>query len=134
MATETIFTKIITGQIPCHKIYEDEYTFAFLDIHPQQPGHTLVVPKQPVEFLWDLPPALYQAVMATSQRIALHLRETLTVPYVAARVIGVDVPHTHVHLIPFHSSADLTVAHSSPSDETLATLAKQLVLPVQYPA
>lgn len=97
----TLFTKIINGEIPSHKIYEDDKTFAFLDISPISRGHTLVVPKNPVEFLWDLPSEDYAAVMETAQKLALHLRKTLGVPYVGQQVVGVDVPHAHVHLVPF---------------------------------
>lgn len=97
----TLFTKIINGEIPSHKIYEDDKTFAFLDISPISRGHTLVVPKNPVEFLWDLPSEDYVAVMETAQKLALHLRKTLGVPYVGQQVMGVDVPHAHVHLVPF---------------------------------
>lgn len=97
----TLFTKIINGEIPSHKIYEDDKTFAFLDISPISRGHTLVVPKNPVEFLWDLPSEDYVAVMETAQKLALHLRKTLGVPYVGQQVVGVDVPHAHVHLVPF---------------------------------
>ena len=98
---ESIFTKIINGDIPSHKIYEDEHTYAFLDIHPIASGHTLVVPKQQVEFVWDLDTAAYQALQASVQKIARHLRTTLNVPYVGEQIIGVDVPHAHIHLIPF---------------------------------
>lgn len=100
---ESLFTRIINGDIPSHKIYEDDKTFVFLDIHPVTEGHVLVVPKQQVEFLWDLDDETYQAVMATCKKIALHQRKTLGVPYVGEKVIGVDVPHAHVHLIPFTS-------------------------------
>ena len=93
---ESIFTKIINGEIPCHKIYEDNDTFAFLDIHPIVRGHTLIVPKKQVEFLWDLDDATYQAVMATAKKLALHFREVLDVPYVGEKVIGVrDVHDAH---------------------------------------
>lgn len=98
---DSLFTKIIKGEIPSHKVYEDDATYAFLDIHPVTPGHTLVIPKNQVEFLWDLPDQDYQRLMASAKKIAEHLRETLGVPYVGLQVIGVDVPHAHVHLIPF---------------------------------
>lgn len=102
--SETLFTKIINGEIPSYKVYEDELTYAFLDINPVAPGHTLVIPKNPVEFMWDLDETDYQAVMATTQKVALHLRSTLDAPYVGQQVVGVDVPHAHVHLIPFHTA------------------------------
>ena len=98
---DSLFTKIIKGEIPSHKIYEDDASYAFLDIHPVTPGHTLVIPKNQVEFLWDLPDDDYQQLMASVKKVAEHLRETLKVPYVGVQVIGVDVPHAHVHLIPF---------------------------------
>ncbi|MBI3889472.1 HIT domain-containing protein [Candidatus Saccharibacteria bacterium] len=126
---DSIFTKIINGEIPSHKIYEDEHTIAFLDIHPIQPGHTLVVPKRQVEFVWDLDDETYQALQTTVKLIALHLRETLGVPYVGEQVIGVDVPHAHVHLVPFtevgeyRKHPDMT---SDPDHELLAEIAKKL--------
>lgn len=126
---DSIFTKIINGDIPSHKIYEDDYTFVFLDIHPIQPGHALVVPKKQVEFVWDLEDTDYQALQKTVKLIALHLRDTLGVPYVGEQVIGVDVPHAHVHLIPFTEVAefrqypDMT---AEPDHELLAQIAKKL--------
>lgn len=104
---ETIFTKIINGEIPCHKIYEDDKTLAFLDIHPVQPGHTLVIPKRQVEFVWDLPSEDYQAVMATVQKVAKRLRAIMERPYVGEMVVGTDVPHAHVHLVPFDTADQL---------------------------
>lgn len=128
---ESIFSKIIKGEIPCHKIYEDDQTFAFLDIHPVTTGHTLVIPKKQVEFLWDLDDETYQAVMATSKMMARRLREVLAVPYVGVQVVGVDVPHTHVHLIPFiraaeyHQRADMA---AEPDHAAMAALAEKLAL------
>lgn len=113
---DTIFTKIIKGEVPSYKIYEDEKTFAFLDIHPLSEGHVLVVPKQQVEFIWDLEPVDYQALMDTVQKIGKHLRDKLDAPYVGVEVIGVDVPHAHVHVVPFTTTKDLH-RQSSPSDE-----------------
>lgn len=98
---DSIFTKIIRGEIPSHKIYEDEHVYAFLDIRPIAPGHTLVVPKRQVEFVWDLDDDTYQHLQRAVKKIALHLREVLQVPYVGEQIIGVDVPHAHIHLIPF---------------------------------
>lgn len=128
---ESIFTKIISGDIPSHKIYEDAHTYAFLDIHPITPGHTLVVPKRQVEFVWDLDDETYRALMATAKKLALHLRTTLGVPYVGEQVIGVDVPHAHVHLIPFteigeyRQFPDMT---AEPDHELLAQIAQKLAL------
>jgi histidine triad (HIT) family protein len=126
---DSIFTKIINGEIPSHKIYEDDAVFAFLDIHPINAGHTLVVPKKQVEFLWDLDDETYQGVMVAAKKIARHMRETLGVEYVGVQVIGVDVPHAHVHLIPFN---DVSEYHNVPDNSAdpnhgaLGAVAKKL--------
>jgi len=125
----TIFTKIIKGEIPCHKVYEDEKTLAFLDIHPIQPGHVLVISKKQVEFVWDLETEDYAAVMATTQKVAQRLREVLGVPYVGTQIIGADVPHAHVHIIPFNTTEefrnhpDMSV---EPDHASLEVMAKKL--------
>jgi histidine triad (HIT) family protein len=125
----SIFTKIIKGEIPSHKVYEDDKTLAFLDIHPLQPGHTLVIPKTEVEFVWDLSDADYQAVMASVKKVALRLREVLGKKYVSERIVGVDVPHAHVQLIPFNDVGELKVEQdmtSEPDHSALAKLAEKL--------
>lgn len=127
----SIFTKIIQGEVPSYKLYEDEATFAFLDIHPTAPGHTLVVPKKQIEFLWDLDEETYQAVQRTAKVLALHIRKILAVPYVGVQVVGVDVPHAHIHLIPF-AQADQFHARpredATPNHEALAQMAERLKL------
>lgn len=95
----SIFTKIIQGEVPCYKIYEDEKTLAFLDINPEAPGHTLVVPKVEIDRIYDLPEEDYRAVMATVRKLARHY-EDVTGKRTILKVIGVDVPHAHVHVIP----------------------------------
>jgi histidine triad (HIT) family protein len=126
---DSVFTQIVKGQIPCHKLYEDDLTLAFLDIHPIAPGHTLVIPKKQVEYVWDLPDADYQAVMATSKKVALRLRDVLGTARVGVQVVGVDVPHAHVQLIPFdkaeefHRVADMS---TEPDHPALAVLAAKL--------
>lgn len=125
----SIFTRIIRGEIPCHKIYEDEHTFAFLDIHPVQPGHTLVIPKNQVGFVWDLDDETYQALMSTTKKIAKHLRETLHVPYVGEKIVGVDVPHAHIHLIPFTTIDEFNHpqdTQANPDHDALAKIASGL--------
>lgn len=126
---ESIFTKIIKGEIPSHKVYEDDKTLAFLDIHPVQPGHTLVISKNQVEFVWDLSPEDYQALMNTVQKVAKRLREVLSVPYIGTQIIGVDVPHAHVHLVPFSTTDEfrrIPDATADPDHDTLAAMAKKL--------
>ena len=99
----TIFTKIINGEIPSYKIYEDDKTFAFLDIHPESKGHTLVVPKKEVDKLYDLEDEDYHALMATVKKLASHM-EKVTGRRTLMKVIGTDVPHAHVHLMPYDES------------------------------
>lgn len=126
---DSIFTKIIKGGIPCHKVYEDDMTLAFLDIHPLTKGHTLVIPKKQIEFVWDLPDEYYLAVMMTSRKVALRLRAVLGSKYVSERVEGIDVPHAHVQLFPFNNATDLAKQQdmtSEPDHEALAVLAKKL--------
>ena len=126
---DSIFTKIVNGEIPCHKIYEDERTLAFLDIHPLRPGHTLVIPKQQIEYVWDLPDELYQAVMMTTKKVALRLRDVLPEKYIHERIVGIDVPHAHVQLIPFNHSIELTKQQdmtSEPDHQALSVIAQNL--------
>jgi len=125
----SIFTKIIRGEIPSHKVYEDEKTYAFLDIHPVQPGHVLVIPKKQVEFLWDLEDEDYQALMATVKKVGRRLREVMGKPYVGVKVVGVDVPHTHVHVLPFSTVAEyqrMADMSAEPDHAELAEIAKKL--------
>lgn len=126
---DSIFTKIINGDIPSHKVYEDDLTYAFLDISPITPGHTLVVPKKQVEFLWDLDETTYQAVMATAKKIAAHMKQQLRVEYVGVQVVGVDVPHAHVHLIPFNDVSDyhnIPDPSAEPNHGALGAIARKL--------
>ena len=94
----SIFSKIIAGEIPCYKIYEDEKTLAFLDIHPETPGHTLVIPKVEVDKLYDLEMEDYLAVMKTVKMLASRMEKILG-KRTLMKVIGTDVPHAHVHLV-----------------------------------
>lgn len=126
---DSIFTKIIKGEIPCHKIYEDELTFAFMDINPVQPGHVLVITKAQVEFVWDLEDSDYQALMATTKSIARRMREVLPQKYVHERIVGTDVPHSHIHLIPFDSTKEIAREpgpNPEPDNEALAKMAARL--------
>lgn len=96
----SIFTKIINGGIPCYKIYEDDKTIAFLDIHPETPGHTLVIPKNEVDKIYDLSEEDYQALMATVKKLSAHMEKVLG-KRTLWKVVGTDVPHAHVHLEPY---------------------------------
>jgi histidine triad (HIT) family protein len=120
---DSIFTKIINGDIPSYKVYEDEKVLAFLDIHPVQPGHTLVIPKKQIEFVWDLPDEDYRAVMDAAKKVALRLREVLGVRYVGERIVGVDVPHAHVQIIPFNTVDEYKKPQDMTAEPDFAALA-----------
>lgn len=128
---ESIFTQIINGEIPCHKIYEDDHVLAFLDIHPITPGHMLVIPKQQVEFIWDLDDELYAHLMKVVKQLGTHARMALKTEYVGVQVVGVDVPHAHVHVIPFNDISDyhnIPDMSADPNHGALGAVAKKLTL------
>lgn len=103
----SIFTKIIQGEIPSYKVAENDDFFAFLDINPNAKGHTLVVPKKEVNKLFDLDEPTYNELMAFSRKVALALRKALPCERIGMSVIGLEVPHVHVHLIPLNTMADI---------------------------
>jgi len=126
----SIFTRIIRGEIPAHKIYEDERTLAFLDIHPARPGHTLVVPKAQVDRLEDLEDADYMALMDTVRKVMKRVVEVYGPDYRAClKLEGFDVPHAHVHIVPCRNAADFWTRQSmddEPDPEALAAEADKL--------
>ena len=104
----SIFTKIINNEIPCYKVAETENCFAFLDINPNAEGHTLCIPKQEVDNLFDLDTKLYNELMMFSKKVAKALKKAIPCERVAMSVIGLEVPHAHVHLIPINKMKDVT--------------------------
>lgn len=129
---ETLFTKIIKGEIPSHKIYEDDKVYAFLDIHPIQPGHTLVIPKNPVSEFQDLSDEEYEALFKAVKKIAVKIKEISGKQRVCSRIEGFDVPHTHIHLYPCNVAKDFYGARDreqqEPDHEALANMAQKLKL------
>ena len=107
----SIFTKIINGEIPCYKIAENYDFFAFLDINPNAKGHTLVVPKKEVNKLFDLDEKTYLGLMNFSRKVALAIEKSVSCKRVGMTVIGLEVPHVHVHLIPLNSMNDIDFKH-----------------------
>jgi histidine triad (HIT) family protein len=103
----SIFTKIINGEIPCHKIAETEDYFAFLDVFPCALGHTLVVPKKEIDYLFDMSDELYLGLMAFAKSIEPAIKKAVPCKRVGVAVIGLEVPHAHVHLIPMNSLNDM---------------------------
>jgi histidine triad (HIT) family protein len=129
---DSIFTKIIRGEIPSHKIYEDAKTFAFLDIHPVQPGQVLVVPKKQVGFVWDMKSDDYQALMATVQKVGRQLRDVFGRERVGVMIEGLEVAdHAHVKVFPFDTEQEYRAVpdvNAEPDHTALAAMAEKLRL------
>jgi histidine triad (HIT) family protein len=104
----SIFTKIINKEIPCYKIAEDNHYLAFLDVNPNAKGHTLCVPKQEIDKIFDIEDSLYLGLMQFSKKIAVALEKTIHCKRVGMAVIGLEVPHAHVHLIPLNEMGEMT--------------------------
>lgn len=123
----SIFTKIINGEIPCHKIAETEDYFAFLDVFPCAPGHTLVIPKKEVNYIFDLSNELYSGLMAFAKSIEPAIRMSVFCKRVGIAVIGLEVPHAHIHLIPMNSMNDMNFnSKIKMSQEELAEIAAKI--------
>ncbi len=103
----SIFTKIVNGEIPCYKIAEDENFLAFLDVNPNAKGHTLCIPKQEINKIFDIEDDLYIGLMKFSKKIAIALEKTVPCKRIGMAVIGLEVPHAHVHLIPLNEMDEM---------------------------
>lgn len=122
----SIFSKIIAGEIPCYKVGEDEKNFAFLDINPMAPGHVLVVPKKEVDYLFDLDDEDYVALELFARRVARAQKEALPCKRIAEAVLGMEVPHAHIHLVPINSESDMNFRNkiSLPGEEMASIAAR----------
>ena len=125
----SVFTKIVSGEIPCYKIAEDENFLAFLDVNPNAKGHTLCIPKQEINKIFDMEEDLYMNLMAFSRKVAKALEKTIDCKRVGVAVIGLEVPHVHVHLIPLHDMDDMRFQRKvSLSSEEFENIAKEISL------
>jgi histidine triad (HIT) family protein len=124
----TIFSKIIAGEIPCHKIDEDQNFLAFLDISPVAEGHTLVIPKKEVSYLFDLDEETYLGLMLFAKRLAPAIAKAIPCLRVGVTVIGLEVPHTHIHLVPLNHMNDINFSKPKllMKPEQLATTAERI--------
>ena len=113
----SIFTKIIRGELPCYKIDETDDCFAFLDINPNSKGHTLCVLKKEIDYIFDLSSEDYQKLMNFSRKIAIALKKSVNCKRIALSVVGLEVPHVHVHLIPLESMSDMNFGRSIKLDD-----------------
>lgn len=124
----SIFTRIIRGEIPCFKIAENDSCFAFLDVRPLAKGHVLVVPKKEVDYIFDLETQDYNELMHFASRIALAIKKEVPCIKVGMAVIGLEVPHAHVHLVPLNQISDLNFSNERVkiSDDEMAATAKAI--------
>lgn len=112
----SVFAKIVAGEIPCYRIYEDDRVMAFLDIHPETKGHTLVIPKVEIDRIYDLEDVDYNALMAAAKKIARHMEDVLGARIVW-KVVGTDVPHAHIHLMPIDETWEYGRTMELPAEE-----------------
>lgn len=123
----TIFSRIVTGDIPAHKIAETDDFLAFLDVMPTTMGHTLVIPKKEVDYIFALDDDLYMGLMAFAKQIAPAIEKAIPCKRIGVAIIGLEVPHAHIHLIPLNSMANMDFSHKiSPSQEELAETAAKI--------
>ena len=124
----TIFSRIIAGEIPCYKVAEDDRFFAFLDINPLAKGHTLVVPKQEVDYIFDLSDADLAAMHVFAKKVALAIGQAFPCKKVGMAVLGLEVPHAHIHLVPMQSEKDMLFSNPKLklTDEEFQTVAQAI--------
>lgn len=122
----SIFSKIIAGEIPCYKVAENDKFFAFLDINPVNWGHTLVVPKQEIDYIFDIDDADLAEMMLFAKKVSKALKETLPCRKIGVAVIGLEVPHAHIHLVPLKNEGDMDFSNkiSNPDPEKMKQIAK----------
>ena len=124
----TIFTKIVNGEIPSHKIAEDENCFAFLDINPLVDGHVLVIPKKEVDYLFDLDPDTYNQLWIFAKKIAAAIEKAVPCKRIGVAVIGIEVPHAHIHLVPLNTMNDINFSKPKlhPTQQQLSDVAERI--------
>ncbi len=123
----TLFTKIVKGEVPAYKVAENSQFLAFLDIRPNARGHVLCIPKKEVDKIWDLEEEMYQELMRFARSVAIALEKTVPCKRVGVAVVGLEVPHTHVHLIPLNSMKDMDFSNNvEMSEEEFKKLAEEI--------
>ena len=128
----SIFSKIVAGEIPCYRVAEDDKHLAFLDVNPNAEGHTLCIPKNEVDRLFDLSEEDYAALLLFSRKVALALKKTVPCKRIGMTVIGLEVPHAHVHLIPLNTMEDATFGKKVQIDpQALQALAEKIAANTQ---
>ena len=123
----SIFSRIVAGEIPCYKVAEDEKYFAFLDISPVAKGHTLVIPKHEVDYIFDLDDEEYAGLTAFAKKVAAAMKKVMPCKRIGVAVLGLEVPHTHIHLVPINTASDMNFFKeklSLPAEEMAEIAAK----------
>jgi histidine triad (HIT) family protein len=125
----SIFSRIVSGEIPCYKIAEDDRYFAFLDINPLATGHTLVIPKTEVDYIFNLDDDTYSGLLLFAKKIALAVEKSIPCKRIGVAVIGLEVPHAHIHLIPLNSMKDInfSLPKMNPAKEELKEVAEKII-------
>lgn len=129
----SIFSRIVAGEIPCYKVAENDRYFAFLDINPVAKGHTLVIPKHEVDYIFDLDDEEYAGLMQFAKKVAAAMRATIECKRIGVAVLGLEVPHTHVHLVPISKENDMNFFKeklSLPAEE-MAEIARKIAAAVE---
>lgn len=128
----TLFTRIINGEIPCYKVAESEHCFAFLDINPKAKGHTLVIPKKEIDYLFDMSETELAELMAFAKRVAKAIQKAFPCPKVGMAVLGLEVPHAHIHLLPLANEAAFYNQQSLHLTETeFQSIAKEIAMYIE---
>ena len=124
----TIFSKIVAGEIPCYKVAENKQFFAFLDINPMTKGHTLVIPKKEIDYIFDLDEQTYSGLMMFSKKVAHALEKSVECKRIGVAVMGLEVPHAHIHLIPIQKEGDMIISNPKLkfSDEEMKEIAQKI--------
>jgi len=124
----SIFSKIVSGEIPCYKIFEDEHHLAFLDIMPLVMGHVLCIPKKEVDYIYDLPADELSALWSFTQPVANAIKQAISCKRVGVSVIGLEVPHAHIHLVPLNEVGDINFTRPKlkPSTDELVQIAEEI--------
>ena len=128
----SIFTRIVNGEIPCHKVYESDHCLAFLDINPIARGHVLCIPKQEVDNIFDLDDAAFAELHLFSKRVAKGLKKVCPCIKIGEAVVGIDVPHVHIHLMPLNHPGDLNFSHHvEMTPDELSSLAARIAAAIE---
>lgn len=127
----SIFSKIVAGEIPCYKVAETDHCLAFLDVNPIVRGHVLCIPKKEIDYIFDIDDELFTELHLFSRRVARGLKKVCPCIKVGQAVVGIDVPHAHIHLVPLNKPGDLSFSHHvEMSSDELAALAKEIAAAV----